>query len=220
MAPHSSTLAWKIPWTEEPGRLQSTGSLRVGHDWVTSLWLFTFMHRRRKWQPTPVFLPGNPRDGGAWWAAVYGVAQSQTQMKRLSSSSSSSSKHNLLWSLALWTVYSWQEAWPEGQVVAIVESLSGDPLGPHGLQHTRLPCPSLSLTLSLLIFMSLQLGMLSNHLILCCPLLLLPSIFPSIKVFYNESDLPIRGQEEMAICLQREKISLSTYRMLATYTER
>jgi len=58
MAPHSSTLAWKIPWTEEPGRLQSTGSLRVGHDWATSLSLFTFTHWRRKWQPTPVFLPG------------------------------------------------------------------------------------------------------------------------------------------------------------------
>ena len=58
MAPHSSTLAWKIPWIEEPGRLQSMGSLRVGHDWVTSLSLFTFMHWRRKWQPTPVFLPG------------------------------------------------------------------------------------------------------------------------------------------------------------------
>ena len=40
MAPHSSTLAWKIPWTEEPGRLQSMGSLRVGHDGVTSLSLF------------------------------------------------------------------------------------------------------------------------------------------------------------------------------------
>ena len=58
MAPHSSILAWKIPWTEEPGRLQSMGSLRVGHDWATSLSLFTFMHWRRKWQPTPVFLPG------------------------------------------------------------------------------------------------------------------------------------------------------------------
>ena len=58
MAPHSSTLAWKIPWTEEPGRLQSMGSQRVGHDWATSLSLFTFMHWRRKWQPTPVFLPG------------------------------------------------------------------------------------------------------------------------------------------------------------------
>ena len=58
MAPHSSTLAWKIPWTEEPGGLQFMGSRRVGHDWATSLSLFTFMHWRRKWQPTPVFLPG------------------------------------------------------------------------------------------------------------------------------------------------------------------
>ena len=58
MAPHSSTLAWKIPWTEGPGRLQSMRSLRVGHDWATSLSLFTFMHWRRKWQPTPMFLPG------------------------------------------------------------------------------------------------------------------------------------------------------------------
>ena len=58
MAPHSSTVARKIPWMEEPGRLQSMGSLRVRHDWVTSLSLFTFMHWRRKWQLTPVFLPG------------------------------------------------------------------------------------------------------------------------------------------------------------------
>ena len=58
MAPHSSTLAWKIPWMEKSGGLQSIGSLRVGHDWATSLSLFTFMHWRRKWWPTPVFLPG------------------------------------------------------------------------------------------------------------------------------------------------------------------
>ena len=138
MAPHSSTLAWKIPWTEEPGRLQSMGSWRVGHDWATSLSLFTFMHWRRKWQPTLVFLPGesqgqgslvgchlwvltesdmtewlhfdfslscigegngnplqcscleSPRDGGAWWAAIYGFAQSRTRLKQLSSSSGSS----------------------------------------------------------------------------------------------------------------------------------
>ena len=57
MAPHSSILAWRIPWMEEPGRLQSMGLWRVGHDWATSLSLFTFMHWRRKWQPTPVFLP-------------------------------------------------------------------------------------------------------------------------------------------------------------------
>ena len=65
MAPHSSTLAWKIPWTEEPGRLQSMGSLRVGHDRATSLSLSTFMHWRRKWQPTPVFLPGESQGRGS-----------------------------------------------------------------------------------------------------------------------------------------------------------
>ena len=147
MAPHSSTLSWKIPWMEEPDRLQSMGSLRVGHNWVASLWLFTFMHWRRKWQPTPVFLPGesrgqgslvgcrlwgrtesdttewlhfhfslscigegngsplqcscleNPRDGGAWWAAIYGVTQGRTRLKRLSSISS---KHKLMYVRAFW----------------------------------------------------------------------------------------------------------------------
>ena len=65
VAPHSSTLAWKIPWTEEPGRLQSMGLLRVRHDWATSLSLFTFMYWRRKWQPNPVFLPGEPQGRGS-----------------------------------------------------------------------------------------------------------------------------------------------------------
>ena len=136
MAPHSSILAQKISWTEEPGRLQSMESRRVGPDWATSLSLFTFLHWRRKWQPTPVFVPGesqgrgslvgcslwgrteldtterlhfhfslssigegngnplqcscleNARDGGAWWAVVYGVTQSRIWLKWLSSSSS------------------------------------------------------------------------------------------------------------------------------------
>ena len=65
MATYSSTLAWQIPWTEEPGRLQSMGSLGVGQDWVTSLSLFNFMHWRRKWQPTPVFLPGESQGWGS-----------------------------------------------------------------------------------------------------------------------------------------------------------
>ena len=65
MAPHSSTLAWKIPWTEEPCGLQSMRSPRVGHDWATSLSLFTFMHWRRKWQPTPVFLAGESQERGS-----------------------------------------------------------------------------------------------------------------------------------------------------------
>ena len=64
MATHSSTLAWKIPWMEEPGRLQSMGSLRVGHDRVTSLSLFSFMHWKRKWRHTPVFLLGESQ--GRW----------------------------------------------------------------------------------------------------------------------------------------------------------
>ena len=83
MTPHSSTLAWKIPWAEEPGRLQSMGSLRVGHDRATSL-----SHiGEGNGNPLQCSCLENPRDGGAWWAAVYGVAQSRTRLKRLSSSS-------------------------------------------------------------------------------------------------------------------------------------
>ena len=88
MTPHSGTLAWKIPWTEEPGRLQSMGLQRVRHDWATSLSLFTFLHWRRKWQPTPVFLPGESQGWGSLVSAVYGVTQSRTRLKWLSSSSS------------------------------------------------------------------------------------------------------------------------------------
>ena len=158
MAIHSSMLAWRIPWIEEPGGRLSMGSQRT-QNWVTNI--FSFFHIqmeflsivdlglftsvfllvwilvRRQWQPTPVLLPGkchgrrglvgcspwglyeldttgwlhfrfslscvgegngnplqcscleNPRDGGAWWAAICGVSQSQTRLKWLSSSSSS-----------------------------------------------------------------------------------------------------------------------------------
>ena len=65
---HSSTLAWKIPWTEEPGGLQSMGSRRVRHDWATSLSLFTFTNWRRQWQPTPAFLPGESQG----WRSLVG----------------------------------------------------------------------------------------------------------------------------------------------------
>ena len=65
MVTHSNTLAWKIPWTQEPGRLQSMGSRRVRHDWATSLSLFTFLHWRRKWQLTLVFLPGESQGQGS-----------------------------------------------------------------------------------------------------------------------------------------------------------
>ena len=91
MAPHSSTLAWKISWTEEPSGLQFMGLLRVGHNWATSLSLFTFIIGEGNGNPLWCSCLENPRDGGAWWAAVSGVAQSRTRLKRLSSSSSSSS---------------------------------------------------------------------------------------------------------------------------------
>ena len=99
MAPHSSTLAWEIPWTEEPGRLQSMGSLRVGHDWAISLSFFTFMHWRRKWQPTPVFLPGESQEQRA---SIYGVTQSRTRLTQLSSSSSS-----MVFPVAMYGCESW-----------------------------------------------------------------------------------------------------------------
>ena len=83
MAPHSSTLAWEIPWTEEPGRLQSMRLLRVGHDWATSLSCIG----EGNGNPLQYSCLENPRDRGAWWAAVYGVTQSRTRLTRLSSSS-------------------------------------------------------------------------------------------------------------------------------------
>ena len=88
MTPHTSTLAWKIPWMEEPGRLQSMGLLRVGHNWVTSLPLSLSCIGEGNGNPLQCSCLENPRDGGAWRAAVYGVAQSRTWLKWLSSSSS------------------------------------------------------------------------------------------------------------------------------------
>ena len=87
MTPHSSTLAQKIPWMEEPGRLQSMGLLRVGHDWATSLSLSTFMHVEGNGNSLQYSCLENLMDGEAWWAAVHGVAQSRTRLKRLSRSS-------------------------------------------------------------------------------------------------------------------------------------
>jgi len=86
MAPHSSTLAWKLLWMEEPGKLQSMGSRRAGHDWVTSLSLSCIGEGNSN--PLQCSCLENPSDGGAWWVAIYGVPQSQTRLKRLSSSSS------------------------------------------------------------------------------------------------------------------------------------
>ena len=87
MAPHYSTLAWKIPWTEKPGRLQSVGLLESD---MTERLHFHFSLScigEGNGNPLQCSCLGNPRDGEAWWAAVYGVAESQTRLKRLSSSS-------------------------------------------------------------------------------------------------------------------------------------
>ena len=81
MAPHSSTLAWKISWTDEPGKLQSMGLLGVRHDWANSLSHIV----EGNGNPFQCSCLENPRDGGAWWAAISGVAQSWTQLKWLSS---------------------------------------------------------------------------------------------------------------------------------------
>ena len=90
MAPHSSTLAWQIPWMEEPCRLKSLGSLRVGHDWATSLSLFTFMHWRRKWQPTPVFLPGDSQGQGSMVVCrLWGCTESGHDWSNLAAAESS-----------------------------------------------------------------------------------------------------------------------------------
>ena len=99
VATRSSTLAWKISWTEEPGRLQSMGSRRVGHDWATSLSLSCIGEGSGNLLQCSCL--ENPRDGGAWWAAVYGVAQSQTRLKRLGGSSSMIYKGSLVKAFAL-----------------------------------------------------------------------------------------------------------------------
>ena len=87
IAAHSSTFAWKIPWTEEPGRLQSMGSLESD----TTEWLpFSFSLScigEGNGNPLQCSCLENPRDGGSWWAAIYGVTQSPTWLKQLSSSS-------------------------------------------------------------------------------------------------------------------------------------
>ena len=79
MAPHSSTLAWRIPWMGDPGGLQSMGLHRVGLDWATSLSLFTFTHWRSKWHPTPVFLPGESQGRGSLVGCrLWGCTESDT----------------------------------------------------------------------------------------------------------------------------------------------
>ena len=100
VAPHSSTLSWKIPWTEEPGGLQSMESLRVGHDWATSLSCIG----EENGNLLQCSCLENPRDREAWWSAIYGVTHSRTWLKWLSSSSSSKGPDAMIlvfWMLSL-----------------------------------------------------------------------------------------------------------------------
>ena len=211
MAPHSSILAWKIPWTEEPGRLQSLGSWRVGHVWVTSLSFFTYMHWRRKGNPLQCSCLENPRDSGAWWAAIYGVEQSWTRLKRLSSSSSSSSSRRLPRSAG--EVEWWDNP---GEEISLLfsHSVVSDSLQPHGLHQASM---SFTIFRSLLKLMSIELVMPSNHLILCRSLLLLASIFPRIRVFSNESALHIKWPKywsfSFSISPSSEYWGLSSFRI-------
>ena len=78
MASQSSTLAWKIPWIEEPGRLQSMGSLRVGHTEQLHFHFSLSCIGEGNGNPLQCSSLENPRDRGAWWAVVYGVAESDT----------------------------------------------------------------------------------------------------------------------------------------------
>ena len=78
MAPHSSTLAWKIPWMKEPGRLQSMGSRRVGHDWATYFHFSLSCIGEGNGNQLQCSCLENPRDGGAWWAAVYGIGHTES----------------------------------------------------------------------------------------------------------------------------------------------
>ena len=159
MAPHSSTLAWKIPWMEEPSRLQSRGSVRVGQDWATSLSLFISCIGEGNGNPLQCSCLESPRDGGAWWAAVYGVAKSQTRLMWLSSSSRVC--------LFLLSVQLLSRVW-----------LFATPW-----IATRQASLSITNSWSSLKLMSIKSMMPSSHLILCRPLLLLPPIAPSIRVF-------------------------------------
>ena len=147
MAPHSSTL---------------------GHNWVTSLSLFTFMHWRRKWQPIPVFLPGESQgQRNLVGCSLWGLTESDTTE----------------------STYQYQQP---VTIFSSVQSLSRVRLFEIPWTATCQTSMSITNSWSLLKLMSIKLVMPSNHFILCHPFLLLLSIFPSIRVFSSESVLWIR----------------------------
>ena len=140
MAPHSSTLAWKIPWMEEPGRLQSMGSLRIGHDWATSLSCIG----EGNGNPLQCSCLENPKGRRAWWADIYGVTQSRTRLKLLSSSGSSSMYFKMTTVISVDITFNQLLVSVHFSSVHFSGSVVSDTLRPHGLQPTRLlhPCDS------------------------------------------------------------------------------
>ena len=109
MAPHSSTLAWKIPWTEEPGRLQSMGSRRVRTEQLHFHFSLSCIGEGNG-NPLQCSCLENPRDGGAWWAAVCGVPESWTRLKWLRISSLLLQLYNYYYIHPIGTSLSWEES--------------------------------------------------------------------------------------------------------------
>ena len=247
MAPHSSTLAWQIPWTEGPGRLQPMASLRVRHNWGTSLSLSTFMHWRRKWQPTPVFLPGESHGRRSLvGCSPWGRTELDTT--------------EVTWQHYLLLIYRHFQLSMEYRKPHLRRQIVGKLMhcmflllriqcqfldlvlkilqsGLHFSAHLFISVQSLSRvqllatpwtaafqaslsitnSWSLLRLMSIESLMPSKHLILYCPLLLLLSIFPSMRVFSNESVLCIRWPEywsvRFSISPSNESSGLISFRM-------
>ena len=162
MATHSSVLAWRIPGTGEPGGLPSMGSHRVRHDWSDLAAAAAFQSRSIWCSLNQCILVYTSLD---WSGLVYT-------------------------SLHLKSVVFWYDQ--KFKRVQISCSVVSNSLQPHELQHDRPPCPSPTPQLPEPTQTHVESVMPSNHLILCRPLLLLPSIFPSTRVFSNESALHIR----------------------------
>ena len=157
MAIHSRTIAWKIPWTEEPGRLQSMGSQKIGHDWVTSLSLSLSETRKIQYllslRNTVLCIDVSILSFKFWFCSLFLCL-----------------KYLLLLLLLSCCFWLFSTPW----VAAFQASLS------------------FTISQSMLKLMSIELVMPSNNFILCNPLLSLPSIFPSIRVFSRESALHSR----------------------------
>ena len=133
--PIGCTLAWRIPWMEEPGGLQSMGSWRIGQDWATSLSLFTFMHWRRNGNPLQCSCLENPRDGGAWWMPSMGSHRVRHDWSDLAAAADcslpGSSVHGILQARILeWVAIPFSKDPPEQRIEPGTPSLQTDSLLP------------------------------------------------------------------------------------------